>query len=73
MRAKLVEYQKGSAAKVSVPEGVSLDVGDLVKLSSATYSIEATTQVVSVVFKHKNGVGKTSYEFGIPDYPDDEA
>ncbi len=73
VRAKLVEYQKGSAAKVSVPEGVSLDVGDLVKLSSATYSIEATTQVVSVVFKHKNGVGKTSYEFGIPDYPDDEA
>lgn len=72
VRSKLSEYQRGSEAKVSIPDGVSLDVGDMVKLSSATYSIEAITQVVSVVFKHKNGVGKTNYEFGIPSYPEDE-
>lgn len=72
VRSKLSEYQQGSEAKVSIPDGVSLDVGDMVKLSSATYSIEAITQVVSVVFKHKNGVGKTSYEFGIPSYSEDE-
>lgn len=71
-RSKLSEYQQGSEAKVSIPDSVSLDVGDVVKLSSATYSIEAITQVVSVVFKHKNGVGKISYEFGVPSYPDDE-
>lgn len=71
-KAKLLEYQEGSPAKVSIPDDVQLDIGDKVKISSAKYRINATTQVIGVVFKHKNGIGKTSYEFGVPDFPDEE-
>lgn len=71
-KAKLLEHQEGSPAKVSIPDDVQLDIGDKVKISSAKYRINATTQVIGVAFKHKNGIGKTSYEFGVPDFPDEE-
>ena len=71
-KSKLLEYQEGSPAQVSIPENVFLDVGDTVRISSAEYRIEAATQVVGVVIKHKHGAGKTSYEFGVPDFPQEE-
>ncbi len=71
-KAKLKEYQEKSAAKVTLPEDTDLDVGDSVVLSSAKYNIQATTQVICVAVKVDNGAVSTSYDFGMPIYPDEE-
>lgn len=71
-KAKLKEYQEKSSAKVTLPENTDLDVGDSVVVSSAKYNIQATTQVISVAMKHKQGAVETSYDFGMPIFPDEE-
>lgn len=71
-RSKLKEYQNASKAKVTLPEGVELDVGDSVGLSSAKFNITATTQVIGVVAHIYNGDSEESYDFGVPNYPEEE-
>ena len=71
-KAKLKEYQEKSAAKVTLPEDTDLDVGDSVVLSSARYNIQATTQVICVAVKVDNGAVSTSYDFGMPIFPEEE-
>lgn len=71
-KAKLLELQEGSKAEVDVPQDVSLDVGDIVAISSSEHRLEATTQVTDVVVKVANGRMKRSYRFGTPDFPDEE-
>lgn len=71
-RSKLKEYQNASKAKVTLPEGVELDVGDSVGLSSAAFNIMATTQVIGVVAHIYNGDSEESYDFGIPNFPEEE-
>lgn len=72
VKAKLREYQQKSAAKVTLPEGAELDIGDSVVLSSAAYNIQATTQVIGVGLKAADGASTTSYDFGMPIFPEEE-
>lgn len=71
-KAKLEEYQQGSDARVSIPDDVMLDVGDIIAISSAKYNLKATTQVCGVVMKVEKGQHQINYEFGMPNYPDEE-
>lgn len=72
VRAKLLEYQEASAARVTLPDGARLDVDDVVAISSARFGVEATTKVTDVVLKAKGGVASVGYEFGAPSFPDEE-
>lgn len=71
-RNKLIELQGSSEALLSLPPGTSLDIGDKVVMSSAAYGITATAQVVDVTLKASNGMSEVEYEFGVPDFPEDE-
>ncbi len=71
-KAKLLEYQKKSSAKVTLPEDAELDVGDFIDVSSAKYNILATTQVIGVAIKANRGNVEVSYDFGMPVFPDEE-
>lgn len=71
-RSKLEELQLGSEATLTLPPGVSLDVGDRVTLSNARFNVEADAEVTAVVVKASTGVCDVQYEFGTPDFPADE-
>ncbi len=68
---KLEELQGSSEAKLTLPRGIQLDIGDQVTMSSAAYGITAVAQVIDVTYKAKMGTSTTTYEFGVPDYPED--
>lgn len=71
-KAKLIDYQQSSEAKLTLPPGVQLDVGDVVPLSISKYNIEAMAEVIEVVLKATPGVAEVNYRFGTPDFPKDE-
>lgn len=71
-KAKLEEYQTASQAELTLPPGVSLDVGDRVRFAYSPLGISAEAEVVQVVLKASPGKEEVSYKFGVPDYPKDE-
>jgi len=71
-KVKLEELQTVSEADLSLPPGVSLDVGDRVLLSNAHYNLAAEAEVTDVVVKASLGIEDVQYKFGSPDYPKDE-
>lgn len=71
-KAKLKELQQSSEASLKLPPGVSVDVGDVLRLSNARFGIDAEAEVVQVVLQAGSGTADVSYKFGIPDYPTEE-
>ena len=71
-KAKLEELQGQGAFDASIPDGASLDVGDVVTASDADTGIGVEAEVVKVVCRVSMGEAGIEYETGTPTWPEEE-
>lgn len=71
-KEKLEEYQRQDQADISLGDDADLDVGDKIRFSDAANAIDVELAITRVVLKATEGICKVGYEFGTPEWPEEE-